>query len=131
MNLPTKLLQQLERFLKERRRSEGGYAQITHQDMNDLYAIIRTIIKEKCEADPDGDYPIDVQLTDRTRFRPLHFMPVPYIRPSVDCDTEELDDILDKHFYNLSVAMDAVKDCRLSIRARKDAVRTPARKGNE
>lgn len=74
------LSKMIEKFLAEKRESSagGGYAEITDQDTEDLYAIVHALIEKKCEADADGDYPIQVNLVNRRLHEPLHWMPVPY-----------------------------------------------------
>jgi len=57
------LFSKIEDFLAVYRKSSsglGGFAEITEEDVDQLYDIIGDLIKLKCEADPDGNYPIEV-----------------------------------------------------------------------
>lgn len=102
------LVIKLERFLRERRRSSGGYAEVRPKDMDGLYKIFRELIELKFEKDPDGDLPVEFKLVDRTRFEPMHFEVVPYLGIA-RCESLTLDqkqDILDTHMMNLSIAHD-------------------------
>ena len=79
-----RLLARIDAFLKERKKSDGGYAPVTDDEMGQLRTIIDGLIALKYEEDPDGDHPVDVILTDRTRFeRPMH-LPVRYAHKPVD-----------------------------------------------
>jgi hypothetical protein len=95
----------LDDFLEQRRLSSGGWAEITSQDVVDLKHLISDVIEAKCEADPDGDRPINVIVVDRTRFEPMHFFPVEY---DDDKTKEEKQEILNRHLANLSIAMSRV-----------------------
>jgi hypothetical protein len=68
----------IDRFLAERRESDGGYAPVTESDLNKLYAIISRLVRMKWGMDPDGDRPIEWKLIDRTRFERMHYVPIPY-----------------------------------------------------
>jgi len=68
----------ITKWLDGWRESDGGWAAITPQDVNDLYSIINHLVELKCQADPDGDHPIDINLIDRTMFWPNQFRDVPY-----------------------------------------------------
>jgi hypothetical protein len=95
----------LDEFLEHRRLSSGGYAEITSQDVVDLNHLISDVIKAKCQSDPDGDYPIDFKIIDRTKFEPMHFFPVEYDH---DKTKEKRQEILEDHLSNLSIAMSRV-----------------------
>jgi predicted RNA-binding Zn-ribbon protein involved in translation (DUF1610 family) len=68
----------IDKFLAEKRVSDGGLAPVTEEDIVQLHVILNRIIRMKWGADPDGDWPINWQLIDRTRFEPMHYRPVPY-----------------------------------------------------
>lgn len=68
----------INKFLAERRKSDGGYAPVTETDLEQLHAIINRLITLKWGPDPDGDWPINWHIIDRTRFEPMHYAPVPY-----------------------------------------------------
>ncbi len=57
---------------------DGGYADITTEDINELYMIIMCMIEHKCQADPDGDRPIDVHLLDRKKYWASRYREVGY-----------------------------------------------------
>lgn len=65
-------------FLAERRKSDGGFAPVTEQDLNQLCSIMEKLTGMKWGRDADGDLPIDWEIIDRTRFERMHFQPVPY-----------------------------------------------------
>lgn len=70
-----RLTNKIDKWLSEKRKSRGGYAEITDNDVSDFGAIIRDLIYAKCEPDPDDDYPIQFALVNRrTRFWPV----IPY-----------------------------------------------------
>lgn len=74
-----KLLEtQIKQFLSEHRKSDGGWAQITKNDITDLYKVIETLIKLKCDSDSDGDYPIEAQLVNRRIERGIWPFAFPY-----------------------------------------------------
>lgn len=74
----TDILEKINNFLDQPRKSQGGYAEITDEDVMALNQIIALLIQAKCESDPDGDYPIDWKLIDRRKCWPMHYSPVPY-----------------------------------------------------
>lgn len=89
MNQYTDIRNKIDSFLAERRKSEGGYALITDQDVKDLSGIIRGLIELKCERDPDGDLPIQFALCNR---RTHHFAVDPWINTVPYRDDEEDED---------------------------------------
>lgn len=68
----------VDKFLAERRVSDGGWAPVTERDLEQLCAIIDRIIRAKWGKDSDGDLPVEWWLIDRTRFQRMHYAPVPY-----------------------------------------------------
>lgn len=74
--MKTELMVQINAFLLDQRKSEGGYALVTNQDIQDLHSIVSRLIVEKCERDPDGDLPIDFTIINR---REKHFAIDPWI----------------------------------------------------
>jgi hypothetical protein len=83
MNKAT-LNRRIEAFLKNKKESNGGYAPVEPKEVEDLYAIVHALIGLKYETDPDGDLPIHVILTDRTRYeRPLA-LPIRHTHKPVD-----------------------------------------------
>lgn len=57
--------------------------------------------------DEDGDARVTIQLLDRSRFWPLHYMPVRYEHKVATI--EELDKEMSTHFTNLGLAMDSLQ----------------------
>ncbi len=76
----------ISEWLADYRESDGGWAAITSEDVNNLYSIIRCLIDLKCRADPDGDRPIDVHLIDRTLYWPHQYRDVPYDGEAPDAE---------------------------------------------
>ena len=70
------LFSKLEDFLKTRKTSDGGYADVADDEMSQLVDIVRDVLELKYERDPDGDMPVEFQLVDRTRYQAPLFMPV-------------------------------------------------------
>lgn len=82
------LLRRIGAFLAERKKSDGGYAPVDPVEIERLHAIVADLIALKYEADPDGDQPVRVHLTDLTRYeRPIH-LPVRHTHRPVDNMTE-------------------------------------------
>lgn len=68
----------LNKFLAERRISDGGYAPVTDEDMKQLDDLMYELVQAKCGADPDGDRPIECTLVNRKTHERLHYFPIPY-----------------------------------------------------
>jgi len=68
----------IDKFLAEKRVSDGGWAPVTEQDLRQLCSLMDRIIRMKWGKDPDGDLPIELEVVDRTRFQRMHYAPVPY-----------------------------------------------------
>ena len=62
-----KLQTKIDQFLSETWYSDGGWAQVTDQDISDLREIIQLLIENKCQPDTDGDYPIEYALINRRK----------------------------------------------------------------
>lgn len=74
-----RLVERIEKFLAERRESEGGgWAQITPKDMLQLSGVIEALIEAKCEKDADGDMPIEFTLVNRREGKSSSYRPLPY-----------------------------------------------------
>lgn len=98
-----KLQKALGSFLAERRESEGGWAKVTDKDIEQLRKLCRLLIEAKCEADPDGDYPIEVTVVNRRTHQGIPYDPMPYH------DSVTNDERLDVALYNLGIAMGDVR----------------------
>jgi hypothetical protein len=60
-------------FVKDYKKSDGGYAPVDQNELAELYEIIDMIIKMKYQPDPDGDLPLRCTIQDRTRFMKIPF----------------------------------------------------------
>jgi hypothetical protein len=78
----TQMITTIGKFLAEPRRSDGGYAEVTEQDVATLSELLDELLAAKFEPDPDGDMPIRVRITDLTRYQPLRYLAVPRTRPT-------------------------------------------------
>ena len=104
MAIPKELTERIKTFLKERRVSDGGWAPVTGDDMEQFHAVIYSLIEAKWGADPDGDRPIQYKLVDRTKYWPLHYFPIPYGH-----DDGKREEEFDNAMTNLSMAMEAIR----------------------
>lgn len=68
----------LWKFLETRRKSDGDYAPVTDEDMLHLENILHRLVELKCEADPDGDRPIEWILVNRRTHERLYLRPIRY-----------------------------------------------------
>ena len=68
----------VKQFLKDRRQSNGGWAEVTDDDMRQLSQIIDLLIEAKSELDPDGDQTIEYILVNRRVERMSPFYPIEY-----------------------------------------------------
>jgi hypothetical protein len=95
-------------WLNNVRMSTGGWAEITEDDVDELWYLVDGLIHLKCDSDPDGDVPIDFLLVDRTKNERMCFRPVPY---GNDEDTEEERfHIIEKNWFNAHHAIDKLDD---------------------
>jgi hypothetical protein len=97
-----KIHEMVDKFLKERRMSMpgGSWAEVTDQDIEDLYNLIDIIIDAKCQKDCDGDQTIQVRLVNRRKEYMPSFVPVPYCKNKED----ERRKRYEVGAYNLAVA---------------------------
>lgn len=68
----------IDSFLEDHRESDGGYAKITPEDIQELHEIVRELIELKCDKDPDGDLPIEFEIVNRRTHESMQYAPVPY-----------------------------------------------------
>jgi len=109
------LTKMLDAYLKEQRRAEGGdYAQPVGKDIDLLCSIVNSLIELKFEPDSDGDYPINFTIVNRTKYGPLHFVPVPYEHEAVT--PQQKREVLRAIHVNYHIAHSAV-DTYLKMRA--------------
>ena len=93
----------LEKFLSTQSKSDGGWAAVSYEDMENLYDIFHKIIEMKYEVDADGDVPVQVKLVDRTKFQKLPYLPLP-LMGGYPKSAEEFQDALRYASSNLSMA---------------------------
>ena len=95
------------KFLEHRSESDGGWAPVGDNDIDDLRAIVDMLIQAKYEQDPDGDIPIDIKILDRTKYESSYYFPILYSHR--DYDDEELQyRILEDLAFNASAASEAL-----------------------
>lgn len=102
--IPARVAKAIGRFLATRSRSDGGFAPVGKDDIQDLYRVMEAIFEAKYERDPDGDLPINIVLVDRTQYEPVHHMLIPYrhlIERGEGDVAALLDDRLDRILTNL------------------------------
>lgn len=97
----------IDAFLSKRRRSSrgGGWAEVEDKDIEDLREIAETLISLKCETDADGDYPIEIEITNRRTHMRSHFQPVPY-------EKNDHDQYFGRTELNFDIALDAYRTAR-------------------
>jgi hypothetical protein len=106
----------IDKFLETRIKSEnGGWPEVSHAEINQLYSIIDKLINTKWQKDCDGDPPVRIKLIDRTRYEAFHYQPIPYDFDHENNDFDKLNseysfkDILRKKILNLNVATQEIE----------------------
>lgn len=87
----------VDEFLAERRKTDGGWAEITPEDVRMLDRLVRLLVDAKCEKDTEGDWPIEWIIVNRRIERMPYFRPVP-------CSDSALEDKVSKILSNLYTA---------------------------
>lgn len=127
MGLPGEVYVNIEKFLKERRESNGGgWAPVTDEDMELFHAVLYSLIEAKWGADADGDRPMEYKLIDRTQYRPLHYFPIPYGHKDGKREEE-----FDNTITNLSMAMESVRTTEVMFERRDRSVKIPVKVKDE
>lgn len=81
----------IDRFLEDHRESHrGGWAKITPEDVTLLWEIVHELVELKCDADADGDYPVEVHLVNRRTHERMHYSPIPYREQHKDDGSVEI-----------------------------------------
>lgn len=70
----------IDEFLAERRKSDGGYPEVTDKDLEQLYDIVQGLADLKAERDCDNDQGIEFLIYSRREHERLHYAAVPYDR---------------------------------------------------
>lgn len=104
MALPTDLTRKIEAFLANPSKSEGGYAPVARDDLEQLAEILRDLVARKYEEDPDGDLPVSFELYDRTRYQRAYFSLIPHLRDEDYNDIKKLNEVMRAAMNNVSVA---------------------------
>ena len=100
----TEINRMIQEFLKDTRHSDGGWAPVEPQDMEQLYAITQSLIVAKWGADADGDRPVEHALVDRTRYEGNHYFDLPYWHKAQS--EQECMEILRTYVLNAQIAND-------------------------
>lgn len=104
MALPADLRRKIEAFLEHPSQSEGGYAPVAMDDLEQLADILRTLVGHKYEEDPDGDLPVAFELCDRTRYQRAYFSPIPHLRDEEYNDLKKINEIMRAASHNVATA---------------------------
>ena|SRR3990170_7732212 len=73
------LNKKIDVFLKDKRESRGGWAEVASEDMEQLDEIVGGLIDLKSQRDPDGDRTIEYAIVNRREgFWPVSPFRVPY-----------------------------------------------------
>lgn len=101
----------VDEFLRVRRNSDGGWAQVTSTDLLFLNGIITQLLVEKFQEDSDGDLPVEFNIINRNTHQKVHYLPVPYTHPAT---VKEMMRRLSITQTNIQIA---VNDLRASVQA--------------
>lgn len=98
----------IENFLEEKRKSDHGeYAEVTRQDMENFQYVVQLLIDAKWDEDADGDYPVDVRVTNRHTHDRSRYLNVPYLHK---CKTQsDFDEYIRCVMANSSIAGEEVR----------------------
>ena len=67
------LQKRIDDFLAAKKKKKGtGWPEVTPGEISDLHDIIHALIKTKYQRDIDGDLPVKVWITDKTRHSSIH-----------------------------------------------------------
>jgi len=74
------LIKKITEFLLSPRKSQrGGWADVTQEDVHQLWDIIFRLVELKFQRDADGDLPIEWNLVNRHETYGVPFVPVRYV----------------------------------------------------
>jgi hypothetical protein len=91
-SIPLRLKKMIAQFLSEKRKiGSNGWADVTAQDITSLENIVCQLIRDKCEADTDGDRPIEVTIVNRITHDRLDYEPIPRGDSGIGAEEEALD----------------------------------------
>lgn len=98
-----------------RESKRGRFAEVPEGNVGALDTLIRALVKYRYEPDPDGDRPVQWQLSDWTREEPHHFASLPRFAD----DGSNTEERLDVALMNLAMAnatVQRVHDVRRALR---------------
>lgn len=72
------VMKKVAKFAEERRESDGGWAPVTEDDMDQLRYIIDALLLLKFAEAPTVICQSTTFLVDRTKYEPMHYEPLPY-----------------------------------------------------
>jgi len=121
----SKLTARITAFLAQGKTpSDGGFAAVTTDELEELNGIIGDLIAAKYAVDPDGDLPVEFQLTDRTRYeRPFNVV-IPYShKPYANYSEQELNLFIADRYQTLANygAERASRHLRIAMTELRDA----------
>ena len=76
MSTIQEILERVTAFLADRKESDGGWPEVTNEELLEMRGIFEVIINAKFEPDDGGDSAVHVRLLDRTRFQFDQFYPI-------------------------------------------------------
>jgi hypothetical protein len=123
MALTKKLQTQIEKFLENKKKSEGGWAPVDEGEIDELSEIVYALIEAKYQRDPDGDLPVSAHLTDRTRFKLPLILPIPHTRDEAVPDVSAMLEAMSNH---LSMAASHSESANTLMRLVRGDIRVQA-----
>ena len=88
-------------FLKKKGKSDGGWAEVSDDDIDDLHEIMEELLVLKYEEDADGDLPIEFVITNRNTHESNNFLRTQYTH-KLNPDEKKLE--LSRRMANVSMA---------------------------
>lgn len=102
-----KLHKMLDDLGPRRRVKDGGFAEVTEEDLLKLSKLFYAILEAKFEKDYDNDLPVEFKIINRRKYEHSSFLPIPYTFRAESL--EKLTEIQDAALCNLGIATDVVK----------------------
>jgi hypothetical protein len=89
------LLNKIEEFLKDRKPViDGGWAEVTDDELIECDEIISLLLNLKWDLDFDGDRPVTPLLIDRTKYHPSPYTLVKVPHEVYNCNEREVDVVI-------------------------------------
>jgi hypothetical protein len=108
----------LDKFLKDFRTSDSGYATYTEQDEENFWNFFRIMLEAKFETDADGDYPMEIRMVNRTYEERLPYFSQRYLYRMETLN--EVAEYIRNAQINLSIA---AEDVRLGTMTLQDMIK--------